>query len=259
MIRLGILDISEHPESELYCLASRLSHSFGMREKKNKKANVQSIFARLLLTKLYKTYKNTSLPQIVNDGKGKPCFAYDVRKNGENCYKKSPLSRLEEKQILFNISHDENLIAVAVSDEGEVGIDIQSHPAVLREKARIEEAVSAFLMPCNVRACEISDTAELVVYGIDIKSGRLFKKPSAFLTAEKIYKNSEAPALTLPSEEEADFLLSWTRLESLLKLSGGGFSDTAIVGEIASGAKVGSLFVTDTNGRIYSLSLATPV
>ena len=58
------------------------------------------------------------------------------------------------------------------------------------------------------------------------------------------------------SEADASFLCSWTRLESLLKLSGGGFADLGEVRDTVLSAKVQSFFINDENGEIYSLTLS---
>ena len=139
MIRIGVLDLSGISESCLTMLSETLAKSLDIENKKNKIANAQSIFARILLTKVYKTFKNSPIPKIIRDEKGKPRFLYDgVRV--KNTAEIEPFETSEER-IFFNISHDKNMVAVAVSDTQDVGIDIQSKKENMRSRKRIEKTL----------------------------------------------------------------------------------------------------------------------
>ena len=162
MIRIGILDLSGCSERELVSASQRLEKTLDIEKKNNQKANAQSIFARLLLTKVYKTFKNEALPEIKNAEKGKPYFLY-----GGGRVKNEDDGKLGEAadngRIYFNISHDKNIVAVAVSDAQELGIDIQSKKEKMRSRQRIEKTLRTFLDDAHFSwACEISGDIQLL-------------------------------------------------------------------------------------------------
>lgn len=250
MIRIGILDISQYSDGELISLSEKLSKAFGTEKKKNKKANAQSIFARLLLTEVYKTFENSPMPKITKDEKGKPCFLSAggrVENNTEN----EPKETLKTGKIFFNISHDDGMVAVSVSDTSEVGIDLQSKKENMHSQERIEKMLSSFLDGVDFSdTCESFADTEILFYRLNPENGELLLDEAA---GECIVAHIPDGAL---SDADAEFLRSWTRLESLLKLSGGGFADTGEVKSTALSARAQSIFVKNRDGKVYSLTLS---
>lgn len=92
-----LLAIEQLPESEQHYL-SKVKHRQGIREKLTA--------YRLLQECLTETGITTPFPQIIRPEKGKPYLQ-------------------DHPTIGFNISHSKNCVAVAVNEEGEVGIDVE--------------------------------------------------------------------------------------------------------------------------------------
>ena len=233
MIRIGILDLSEHSDEKIISLAERLGDMLDIEKKNNPKANAQSIFARLLLTEVYKNIVEKPLPRIIKSEKGKPYFLFKD-KNAD---------------LFFSISHDGNMVAVAISDAGEVGIDLQSIGENMRSRERIERTLSTLFCGVDSRmSCEVSDDTELKIYRLSADTESIYLD---FVSADRIINPSGVLA-----ERDADFLRSWTRLESLLKLSGGGFADTGEILKTSRKARSQSIFLKSNKGRAYSLTVS---
>ena len=116
--------------------------------------------------------------------------------------------------MYFNLSHSNGMAVVCLSDEGEVGVDLQSEIGPERAE-RLKERFFASLEVKNESVgaeyyyCELSgDDAE--IYGI-----------------------------TLPDFQpcEADFSARWVSAESIMKLTGRGFADADRVSDLAKGTK----------------------
>ena len=233
MIRIGILDLSEHSDEKIISLAERLGDMLDIEKKNNPKAHAQSIFARLLLTKVYGNIVKKPLPRIIKNEKGKPYFLFKDKND----------------DLFFSISHDGSMVAAAISDAGEVGIDLQSIGENMRSRERIERTLSSLL--CGVDppgACEVSDDTELKIYRLSADTESIYLD---CVSADRIINPSG-----VLTERDADFLRSWTRLESLLKLSGGGFADTSEILKTSRRARSQSIFLKSNDGRAYSLTIS---
>lgn len=249
MVRIGILDISGCSEAELSLVSRHLSKTLDIENKRNPKANAQSIFARLLLTEVYKRFLDSSLPEIIRNEKGKPRFSYGGGRV-KSCSENNPDIRYEEKEIFFNITHDEGIIAVAVCDTSDVGIDVQSMRADMHSREKIEKRLLSLLDGVDLGgACELFDDTSLLFYSLDTVSCRLISEDEK---GERVVRDLGGRL----SIADADFLRAWTRLESLLKLSGGGFSDSSEVLKTALFSRSQGIFIKGKDGRIYSLTLS---
>ena len=81
---------------------------------KNASLRKERFFSYLLLSYAYRENSRGEMPSIEKDGCGKPKFAGGV--------------------MDFSISHTENMAAVIISDEGEVGIDIQKFTSEVSDR-----------------------------------------------------------------------------------------------------------------------------
>ena len=189
------------------------------------------------------------MPKIIKDEKGKPCFLY-VGERVKNKAENEPKETLKKGKIFFNISHDDGMVAVAVSDTQEVGIDLQSKEENMRSRKRIEEMLSSLLNGLNFSdTCESFTDTELLFYKLDTENKALLLEEAA---GECVLHSLDGAL----SESDAEFLCSWTRLESLLKLSGGGFADSGEIRSTALSARTQSFFIKSVDGRVYSLTVS---
>ena len=211
----------------------------------------------------------TRIISIIRDENGKPymgeCMASD-----ENCkpYIDKPMSK--NKKISFSISHSGGFAAVAISDEGECGIDIQLMPDAERRE-RIEKRFLRdfdFLEAKALKTVKNFYFAEPNERGFDLKEievkgsnsssevkkieteensfSYLIKKIEAEnnFSSDKNSSSKEknrgqnehfpsnhAKIELLPSNEDS-FLKKWTALEAMMKCSGGGFRNYPLVQEM---------------------------
>lgn len=189
MITVGILDtkgIGHCPSLEAFFSKKEKER---LEKTRNEKVRSLSFFSRLLLTRMYEEKKCKKLPQISYTEEGKPYF-----ENGE---------------CSFSISHDKDLVAVVLSEE-DVGIDIQSFS---REKDVRENLEKRFFSGV------FEDIKKYEDFDIDIVFFEVSSEKEIFSlkTCEKKLQ------LGYENEENKEFLLRWTRLESMLKLVGCGF------------------------------------
>ena len=197
---------------------------------RKEKQSAQSKFARLLLKELYKDFSDKEMPEIKKGRLGKPYF--------DGAYP------------LFSITHEADLVAVIISDTSEVGIDIQSLPEHTASREKIAERITRvirerdyYFTRAGVEETKIDEIRLFVPCG-----------PEKIKESERGALISEDP-LTL-SSADADFLREWCELEALIKLSGGGFADTARVGLILCGAEMKSGYIKDKKGREYAICAA---
>ena len=127
--------------------------------------------------------------------------------------------------IHFNISHSDGVVAVCLSDEGEVGVDIQSEIDPQRAK-RLEDR---FFADLDVKSENLS--GEYYLCHID--------------NGEATFE-SFCPATT----DTENFNSKWTAAESLMKLYGRGFGDISSLPEISKRAK-NSVRVVELNEKYY--------
>jgi phosphopantetheinyl transferase len=223
MISVGILDTKGlgHCPSFEFLLAE------GERERLEKmnigKARSLSFFSRLLLMKLYREKIGKDMPEISYTEEGKPYFLDNV--------------------CSFSVSHDKDLVVVALSDEGNISVDVQSFCGSEEALKRIEKR---FLkdITFNEETLENFDI-DVEYFVIDLKKDCVnFKKERE----EDIVCKSE-------NDENKDFLIRWTKLEALLKLVGCGFKELKNVNKYLQKVNFKTLFFQH-GGQDTALNLA---
>jgi phosphopantetheinyl transferase len=197
---------------------------------KNDEARSQSMFSRLLLMKTYEEIYGEKMPEIHYTNEGKPYF------DGYVC--------------AFSLSHNENFVAVALNTDGEIGIDLQSFKWSCEARERIEKR---FLSRVLFDGFESLNKNE--------KDAKKEKVSFSFFEISSCdgFEISENKSIKLISKEEMDqnesFLLRWTQLESLLKLSGGGFKDFKNINNCLQKTKVETRFFQH-GGIPFAVSVA---
>lgn len=116
------------------------------------------------------------------------------------------------KKIFIGISHSEGVSAVCLSDEGEVGIDIQVEIDIRRAE-KLNERFFPDAMPLHTNL-------GVRYYFCNISEKQAYIEPA------------DPDCADLNSET-----VKWTYCESLLKLSGGGFRDLKMTGINAKGTE----------------------
>ena len=132
---------------------------------------------------------------------GKPYIVTNKSSDGiENC---------EDKKIYISISHSDDACAVAISDEGEIGIDLQSEI----NKERSDRLSKRFFEDLEYKNEKIN--FEMYFCKVNDDEATIEKCPSDFF--EELNQNDFSA--------DKIFSVKWTLAESKLKLFGGGFSD----------------------------------
>ena len=223
MISVGILDTKGlgHCPSLEFLLAKGERERL---EKMNKgKARSLSFFSRLLLVKIYEEKTKKKLPEISYTETGKPYFRDDV--------------------CSFSVSHDRDIVVVALNDEGNIGVDVQSFDGSEAAMKRIEKR---FLKDIAVDEEKITNLdIRFDFFTLDSSNDSIDLKKTG--EKEMIFKNEKS--------EIKDFLLRWTKLESLLKLVGCGFKETKNVNKYLQTTSFKTSFFQH-GGQCFALSLA---
>ena len=164
--------------------------------------------------------------------------------------------------ILFNISHRGETVAIVLSDEREVGVDIE--PLIDEKRAAgIESRFLNGFMPEDGGL----DNLE-VIYALFDHLGQIEELKSIDMSAEpfntekaensknivKYDNNNLRIARTSPSY---DITTRWTALESVIKMSGGGFADFPRLDALASISCIAS-FRLEYKNLEYRISLSIP-
>ncbi len=236
MIYLGILELSEKI-SDVY--ADKLGDAVKNRinEAKNPESRIARLGAYSLLVGMYDYLKGEccfqeKMPQICYTGGGKPYFLEN------NSLQNAPK---------FNISHDLGLAVCVISNSCEVGVDVQSMPKRRLNLSRIADRFFAPLRRIDPLIPEEPEDDELEV------SVLFFTECGGELSL------SELDKLSLKRVRDAlsssDFLSKWTLLEAVLKMSGGGFGDSAAANELLANSDTVT-FSLKHNGDEYFISAA---
>lgn len=143
-------------------------------------------------------------PRIVREKDGKP--------------------RLISHDILFNISHSDGLVAVSISDECDVGVDLQSEISPEMEERLSERFLSGYYS---------------LPHPLDISY--LYLEEDKFFT------------LDLPMSDGEKITDKWTSFESVLKLFGQGFAAADNAKNLAQIVKIDTRVIEIDNIR-FSLS-----
>lgn len=117
---------------------------------------------------------------------------------------------LADSNIRISLSHSNGAVAVCISDEGEVGVDLQTQI----EPERAERLKERFFTSLQVKNESISTE----YYYCDLSG-----------------EDAEIYSITLPDFQpcEADFSARWVSAESIMKLIGHGFADAEGVSKLA--------------------------
>lgn len=148
---------------------------------------------------------------------------------------------LEGCPISFSLSHRPGAALLAISDEGEVGADVE----IMKDRCRIERVVERTLgktehietknLECELILCVMNERGEV-----------------KFLDDIAMYENH---SLHIEQKNAADTpYLAWTLLEAALKVDGGGFADYARRAEIISSVSA-SHYEVRTSGDSYAVSV----
>ena len=212
MIKAAIAGLAASDADKLCYALDKLPFSIAVKEricaKKNRRDVAASALAYLLLYKLLRDAEHIGpgelLPELVQDGK-KPSFKC------EN--KESPLP-------VFNISHSGSICAVIISDEGEVGIDVQDCP---ENRATLGRALSRFTRGREQTLDSLLSGAECAKNFLEKAFFNLSicgEDPSEWLSPV----SGELYGIEETKDRE---LTRWTMLEAYLKALGCGFSGKA--------------------------------
>ena len=223
MILVGVIDINELEYNLSLSALLPDSERKKLDETKSLKRKKEILYSRLLLSDIIKTFFENPMPRILYKREGKPIF--------------------ENGNLVFSISHDKNLIAVAVSDESEaVGVDIQSFGYGEKTRERIEKR---FLSEIDFYTAGENETK------IKLLKFTLSEKDSSF----KFHVEEIKSLCGNEENENCDFLRRWTRLESCLKLVGLGFKDLTNVNKYLQKIKFETCFLRP-GCEVFCLSVA---
>ena len=140
--------------------------------------------------------------------------------------------------IHFSISHSAGIVAVAISDEGEIGIDLE--PRVQEDRAeRLSRRLAGSLPPQDF-SCE--SIADLVT---------VFRLMEDGTPAEVGGVVSDVAC-----QKHLPFTARWTVMEAVMKCDGRGFAAVSDIQGLYREHGVGTTAIS-IGGRVYYLSLAT--
>lgn len=150
-------------------------------------------------------------------------------------------------KIFFSISHSDGLCAVTVSDEGEVGVDIQSEPNPDTAKRLYGKYFEGISFEQAEPFSEI--TVACPIDGGDFDFSKSLDENFGVSNLKNAEKNEDTDLLT------KKFLEAWTISEALLKLGGVGFSE---IGKLGSYLTSKSYFLREFYfyDRLFNVSVA---
>ena len=170
------------------------------------------------------------IPKIEWSGTGKPSFV--------NTY------------LHFNLSHTNNMVAVTLSDQGAVGVDIEGEiekERAARLERRFFSELSIFDSPLDVRYfyCEL-----------DSRCGKFIPIDESFSSGEVASKNSQSIRSFKKIFSSESFAAKWTLYESSLKCDGGGFTSLPCLNMLLLETRA-DLRLIETEGEKYYLSTSS--
>ena len=228
MIKIYLLDFTgeETPKAKLSSLPVFLEKT------KNPHLRRERIFSYMLLCRAYRDVysggaeKNflesglkeyPEIPEILRDENGRPYFS--------------------GTDIDFNISHDGNMAALVISDEGRVGIDIQC----------VSQKVSAGLKEKISKLFEDKILSDITL-GSDSLSGKAWLMN--YSDDEGIFDIDDTGRFT---SDIRDFFSLWTAYEAISKADGRGISLFSEIDFLKEKFLLKRARVTDKLGNIYAL------
>lgn len=248
-------------ENGLFCDSQTLSYI-----RKTKNEDLKRIRAQAYLS-LFATLKTFFSAEGKVTHEGKPEFIYNEQADGE------------KKKLYISISHTDKITLVAVSDEGEIGVDIEG--VISPEKAdRVEKRY--------LENVEIRYTGwDIPLFCYDLESDSFISlahgkiavgtssENSAQISDDKRVSNTESSKAdfcngikllydlsvkSIVSDTDGDLkstltTVKWTALEALLKCDGRGFAAFKEVNEISENFDIRSTKIC-IDGKRYALSLS---
>ena len=136
-------------------------------------------------------------------------------------------------KIQISISHSDGLVAVALSDEGDIGVDIQSEI----DESRAERLEKRFFTDINIKE-------------------EIF--PHRLLYLDFSDNDTKLLEMEKPSKPGASFTEKWTYCESLLKCEGGGFGSLEKISKIQNNTKTQTLKINQ-DSKQFALSTTIKV
>ena len=219
MTGVFVADLSAYSDEELLRLRDKLSQDLEkdlllhVNEGASEALRIERFFAYYLLSYTVKNVlRHSSMEKIKFESKKKPRFI--------------------SSKIKFSVSHIKGAVAVIVSDESEVGIDI--------------EAVSE-------RSITVSDSF-LKRYKVQLDS-KLIKNAEKEEIITFIFSESSLSETKRIAKKEKTSIDDWTSTEAVVKLFGCGMSGISKFGEMLSMSNVYSARI-ELSGVEYSLSYA---
>ena len=241
MIRLAVLDFSGL-KSDFNPASLGEKERFRIETTKNEKKRLERLASRLLLQRIYQESFSADMPEIEYESFGRPHF-----------------SEIDgERRVSFSISHSEKLCALFISDEKNVGADME---LICEDTARIERAQARFLKNLDEESRKklfgngLFDF-DLSFYGFS--HGKI-EKLEDYLGISLLCEGGDRDeTFTLKWErfsEKEEKHLAWTGLESVVKLHGKGLSDSKNVNNYLQKSTV-LPFVLQHGGLSWAVSLA---
>lgn len=121
--------------------------------------------------------------------------------------------------IYFNISHSNGVVALTISSEGQVGVDVQSETNDEKQERLEKRFLSDIKIP-NQKEQTTTKNQKINYY--------ISKINGESIEFCKIHLNNADPEV---------FTSKWTYAESIIKLTGNGFADISNVSAIAENSK----------------------
>lgn len=174
---------------------------------KNESHRAERRLAYLTLISSLKAFYNIDNPEITVSEQGKPY--------------------IKDKAVYFNLSHSNGMAVVCLSDEGEVGVDLQSEI----DSERAERLKERFFASLEVKNESVG---------------------AEYYYCELLGEDAEIYRITLPDFQpcEADFSARWVSAESIMKLTGRGFADADRVSDLKKDTKT-EIKALDFDGKYY--------
>lgn len=218
MIKIYLLDFSGADADGVYRTALPSYIESYIDKTGNEALKRERIFSYFLLSYAYEKEFSCVLPSIERDENGRPY--------------------IPDLPVDFNISHDGEISAVVLSDDGRVGIDIQLCKADVSERL--------------IRKTE--KIYEEKVAAIKEKSEAINTRPKMLTYSNGALTYCDIDIFSQSAETE--FFAKWSQLEAISKADGRGL---ALFSEIDFDKACFDLktdIIRDKNGKSYALSVA---
>lgn len=215
MITVAFFDTSESLEENLLSMLCDEDEKNLIFKIKAPEIRKRRIASRALLNKLFSDIYEEKVPKIRYTGVGMPYF--------------------EGERVKFSISYASDIVALALSDEGGIGIDLED--VSFKERLeRVNERFKEAIAPISCKKDEnVSFDLNLLFFEKDLKSSA----PFDFHKEKNAYEKARR----------------FTSLESVLKLFGAGFSGIKKTEEYAEKVQIETLFFSH-GAQHYTFSLA---